>query len=531
MKRFALAVLLVLAAAPASRAQVYYEPIAADRQCQGGQCRPPLQPGIPGAPVVVAGPQQAAPVGPPRTPATYLTSDIPQWIVSASMRVSHPDVHPKTRQPCYAMGSGVVVSIDEQAGLVYVVTNKHVAPKKDQYWLDLPGGRQCSAVWVAVDPGGADLALLLTYVSKDLSAFVPVAEQAPAPGAAVWQVGYPGGKGPVQRKGTFTGAARVPRSSQAALWTTHGDSGSGIFEQATGRLVGLVYGGPHEPGGDPTWCVRHEDLVRFTAEFCFRQPKQSPQKPKAPDTFYPPQQPPAQQPPAQQPTQPTPIDEGLKAKLDALAKRLEDAHAKINAVAARAPVPGPQGQQGPQGPAGTPGNHGQNGPPGPEGKPAPLDKLHEAVAKAAEVDAKVGKVEAVIGPAAAVGGWLIPLLGLGPIGGVVGAALAGFMTLRRIRKTVSPLVQAANEAGAARQVGPSGPAQQPANVIVTETPPPAQTVRTEQHYVTVEGPNREAVADARAREELVKMYPGAAGYAAAHERLKQQILSGMDPAK
>ncbi len=246
-------------------------------QCPGGVCPPQARP-----PIVVGGyaPQQKQP---------QAQADVPAWIVAASVRVSRQGwkrdwsglAVNEQGLPIMMAGTGVIVQVDGASA--YIVTNRHVCPKDQAIKVAMPSGATLDAVWLGVDDV-ADLAAI--KIEGDAATpFVPLADGSPTKGAAVFQVGYPGGRGPVKRTGNYVGfnggTVGGAKVIEVKCWTDHGDSGSGVFAQDTGRLVALVWGGIDKT--DNTSCVGLDDLRRFTAK-CFqisagtgKQPAKQPQ--------------------------------------------------------------------------------------------------------------------------------------------------------------------------------------------------------------------------------------------------------------
>jgi hypothetical protein len=124
-----------------------------------------------------------------------------------------------------------------------------------------------------------------------------------------------------------------------------GDSGSGLFEAASGRLVGVVWGSSAE-GAAATGV---EDIQRFLAQRCSRWLGNSPSCPT--------------------PRQPQPISD-----LARLRTEIETLRRELTELKARPGVPGPAG------PKGDKGETGPSGPPGPPGTPGADGNLQQEVA-------------------------------------------------------------------------------------------------------------------------------------------------------
>lgn len=177
-------------------------------------------------------------------------------------------------------GSGVIVGLTQVQGgqEALVVTNRHVLPSPprqgERIGVTLPGDTQTvrTATWIAAD-ATADLAACVVLMPSGVRVpVVPLSAQRPAAGANVMQIGYPGMIGPRAHRGIVRGY-NGRTNTGANVWsltleTRSGDSGSGIFDSATGSLVGLVWGGDPTQQADTT-AVGLEDISRFI-ELCRR---------------------------------------------------------------------------------------------------------------------------------------------------------------------------------------------------------------------------------------------------------------------
>ena len=336
------------------------------------------------------GPQQYyQPIQPQQQPQRQPVN-VPDWILAASVKVTTPRWR----------GSGVVWHVAD--GKALVVTNKHVCPQAlDGINVHFRDGKKLVARWISAD-GTADLAML--EIAADASTkFVPVASAPPARGAPLWQIGYSNGGDPKQ--GQWLGAAGFRRYSGnvygASILVQPGDSGSGVYSQEEGRLIGLVYAtneGAKYRTPEIAWLVGHEDLARYCTA-CL-PPRQGPYyQPIYPQPPAPPKSqviPPPQNPvPPTNPYYPLPKEPLPPATLPDYGKAIADLQSQINAIKA---VPGPPGPAGPQGPKGDSGpdltpqlrelaiiiaamktemaqiKPGVQGPPGPAGPQGPAGK-------------------------------------------------------------------------------------------------------------------------------------------------------------
>lgn len=220
--------------------------------------------------------------------------------------------------------------------------------------------------------------------------WIPLAETHPTKGMAVWQVGYPGGRGPVKRSGVVNGynvSAEQSRGDARVFIPSYsiagGDSGSGVFLQSEKALCGVMWGQQEDWRGNPipggAAAVELKDVKRFYETTClpfFGRRRPPPKQPAPP-----------QQPPAMPPVTPPPGFDDARGAILKLQERLDE-------IAKAQKQPGPKGEAGPpgpQGPAGPPGPKGEAGPAGVQGQASPvspgLDPLRNEIAELrAELD-------------------------------------------------------------------------------------------------------------------------------------------------
>jgi S1-C subfamily serine protease len=346
---------------------------------------------------------------------------VPKHIVAASVRVTVD-----TGKGGWG-GSGVVYAVDPEKKLAYVVTNKHVCPSaaSGKIVVHIPDKGKWQAVFIAADDQ-ADLAVIaITYDHAYTPGPIPVADAAPAGGVAVYQVGYPLGIGPKQRKGHTVGYSGTVRNYvdswgyvfqaqplKAKVYLVrvpcdHGDSGSGIFRQSDGKLIAVLWGGAYD---DPhAYCVGTEDVKRFTDLCCGKIG-------------------------GKKPPVPTPgIGSDIIAGMQADIAKIK---ADLAAVAATAGQPGPEGKQGMPG---SPGPSGLPGAPGKDGK-AGVDGTHGQPGQpGAPVDtSRLDKIEAALGKLGDIGGAISPWLPAGAGAGGIGLVLAAISLLLHGRKSTAP---------------------------------------------------------------------------------------------
>lgn len=386
-----------------------WEPLS-PYQCQGGICPP--------------SPIYRPPQYQPQQPATQQQASVPKHLVLASCRIYLDGGRDPQNQHARKawMGSGTLIHVEN--GLGFIVTCKHVVPCNADNRNDVFDGKtpkliRCEfptedrqgsnfdAVCIGVDDV-ADLAFLAVR-ADGLPAPIPLADGQSTP-SALWQVGYPRGDGPRQRVGLWRGLNGTSGRAKiyaAQLRCINGDSGSGVFDQSTGSLCGVLWGGNQVPQGQESstsMLTGIEDIRRFTEKCLLVQginPK-SPSKP-APGTT-------PTAPPAANPTIP-PTTPGISAA-DAVTIKASIAtlESKLAALESRPSLPGPSGPAGPQGPAGKDGRDGADGkngakgdvgPQGQAGTPAPVEQIAAANATATAAHDKATKAQADAGTAAA----------------------------------------------------------------------------------------------------------------------------------
>lgn len=210
----------------------------------------------------------------------------------------------------------------------------------------------------------ADLAALV--VNRSIG-YLPVADQEPAAGTTVIQLGYPLGGNLVQRQGRAIGYQMVTRQDgrtvrawMASMQVQDGDSGSPVI--AGDRVVAIVW------GRSPAACVGTAELKAFT-DVCLglfrgRRRESPPQTTPAPGVPAPPS-----------PPSTGGGDGGLSARLDAMERRQAELQAMMQQLLARQPVAGPAGPPGRDGSDGKPGPAGRQGLPGKPGPGGPAGPI------------------------------------------------------------------------------------------------------------------------------------------------------------
>ena len=293
-------------------------------------------------------------------------------------------------------GSGTVFHVDAARGLGFVVTNHHVVPVRGEIVATFPSHEHFAGVLVATD-AKTDVSIFAIRASAS-TPFVPLAEASPSQGAQVWQVGYPHGRGPVQRSGRSRGVVgrrsfqrltdgiSEMRAEVLGLELTiqPGDSGSGVFD-AQGKLCGMCWGG----GGPYSAAVQVEDiwdLIEETSCIGLRRPgRRQPVQPQRPSPMPVPRDPP----PIPQPEVPRMPPADYSKEIQGLVVAVADLKKSIETLKL---APGPQGPPGPDGRAGEPG---AQGPPGPKGLPGPQGPAGSAASTAAlqaQIDLLKGQV-------------------------------------------------------------------------------------------------------------------------------------------
>lgn len=244
-------------------------------------------------------------------------TSIPPQVVAASVRV----------QQGPASGSGTVVQVTADR-LALVLTCRHVVAGGAQpVRVTFAAGETYEGVFLAADEH-ADLAAVAVALRREhAAAAAPLAATAARSGEVCWQVGYPGGRGPVVRQGPVRDTGLVSAAGVPVLGTGFpvqpGDSGSGLVRVADGALVGVVWGSsPEGAAATPLPAVE-----RFLSRAC---PRWCPPRP---------------------PAVPRPAD----GELAALRGELAWLRTELEQLRQRPGPPGPRGERGPPGEPGPPG--------------------------------------------------------------------------------------------------------------------------------------------------------------------------------
>lgn len=284
-------------------------------------------------------------------PWVALLSLLPGSIQGATVAEATALIHCETG----AAGSAVHV---EYAGRRVLLTNRHVVDRSRLATLHFPSGRTYRGVVAAIDSTGVDLALVDAPCAGEPC--VRLSDRPPRVGESIWLVGYPAGRGPTSRRGSFRGWAMGDQVTDVPV--TGGDSGGGLF-LTDGTLAGLTarYQGQASSGcgQGPT----HTQLACFLRVQCGPSgcPPPRYQSPApGPSPFDPRIQSPSPR------TDPTPRPDRADDLAD-LRKRLDDAISRLEQSAGKPGPkggPGKNGQDGRPGPPGPPGKDGAPGPPG-----------------------------------------------------------------------------------------------------------------------------------------------------------------------
>ena len=278
---------------------------------------------------------------------------LPDWIVNSSVRVRTGN----------SGGSGTVVEINREDETFIVITNRHVCPQPGApVRVFFPDGRNVAGVSLGPDDK-ADLACLEMH--GQASNYVPLAEASPKNQTGIYQCGYPSGKGPIQRQGYALGMHSYSRTAwnlDLQCVSYYGDSGSGIFRQTDGRLIGVLWGGADGSSSSAVpveYC--HGFLKRMRERIQARRDARSKiRRPGSPGIIPPPKgadsqcPPPPIQPPQPPYAPPTPAPPGNPylpgnpglADLEAKVAMLKQ---EVDCLKYRPGTPGPVGPQGPKG--------------------------------------------------------------------------------------------------------------------------------------------------------------------------------------
>lgn len=243
----------------------------------------------------------------------------------------------------YAAGSGTVVHVEN--GYACALTCGHVfrdersrQMRSGQLSVIEPGGKPRYAVFLGIDPR-TDLAAVW-YVASEQTQAVSLTDSETAPGAAVFQLGYPMGhprSGPPHyRTGAYQG--QEPNGElRFTFLPVSGDSGGGIYRAQDGKLLAVVSkrAYPDRPYG---WGTGNggADVQRFLEETCLpwirRIRDGQPPQPSGPQQPRPGSGPGSNPVPAG-PAQPGGLGSGAAptSTADARLKALEEAQASLQA--------------------------------------------------------------------------------------------------------------------------------------------------------------------------------------------------------
>lgn len=105
--------------------------------------------------------------------------------------------------------------------------------------LTLKDGRKFGVTSTVVEEN-ADIAWLVTDSQPDEMPYAVIAAKNPAPGTAIWHMGYGVDKPGNREEGRTVSFADENNQLEMELSVSSGDSGSGIFRKDTGELVAVV---------------------------------------------------------------------------------------------------------------------------------------------------------------------------------------------------------------------------------------------------------------------------------------------------
>lgn len=167
-----------------------------------------------------------------------LHAQVPDWAKAATVRVSNWN-----RGNSGDGGSGTICHYDPETGKAYVLTCRHVVPGSGLGPVQVTCANGLVKEAVYLGAGQADVSVL-EIDGRGLSTYIPVSDtiQQDLP---VVQVGWGGGHRQ-ERSGKIAGVhllrARNQQSYACSFPVISGDSGSGVFDPASKRLVGVVWG-------------------------------------------------------------------------------------------------------------------------------------------------------------------------------------------------------------------------------------------------------------------------------------------------
>ena len=372
-----------------------------------------------------------------------------------------------------------------------MITNAHVVGYSPVVNVDWPGLGTYSGNVINRDRD-RDLAAILVVTSKVMPS-VRLSSTHPTRGLRIVQIGYPLGKGPAAKIGQVDGYDGVKgfgkRNMLLSFNTIDGDSGSGVFDRSTQKVVGIVWG--KTMGGSFAGnglAVELEDVRKFT-ETCFlkRPWLKRPQQPADPPIYWPP------------PVNPSPD------KINDLDGKLSDIEKQIEALRKLRDEMGDLAK-------------GLSEPP-----TAPKKSVPDSSDKK-PLDRKIAIVKEVAGFSWP---WILGALGIG-VGGGAGIPLVikgvSALVRRRVKVSGTPDDKLAALKDSIERLVKSRVEQSPKPATApTSSSEPKQT---DMKFVPYEGGNDELEALNEAMEKIVHDFPGTVGTLEQLRSYAKQILSG-----
>jgi hypothetical protein len=283
-------------------------------------------------------------------------------------------------------GSGTIFEVNQEHGVAFVVTNRHVVGTREPSKLVVTRtGGQTYYGKVVARSTTADLGIIAIAADLDMPS-IPLADASPAHGTQVWEVGWSTSP-PSRRAGQIRSQGK---SLTFSFIVNPGDSGSGVFRAGSAgpELCAVVWGKSPYAIAVPVEEV-HRLLEEETCKrwILGRRNKQQPRRPgpgPGPGPSLPDILPPRNNEPGPGPAPAPPLDfSALKEQLGKLAFDLEAL--KKSGTAGPVGPAGKNGADGKAGPAGPPGPAGPAGPPGKDGASAPAELQTRVQALEAQV--------------------------------------------------------------------------------------------------------------------------------------------------
>lgn len=192
----------------------------------GGRLVPPAQPQPP--PIVVPVPPVTPPVvplppNPPPPPKAETVKAIVKWRTGNT--------------GCTA----TIIGPRRADGKMDIFTAAHCTGRVGSKATIVTHDNKSYSVTVVVRESASDIAWAVTDEAVDLP-YALLATKLPEPGARIWHQGWGVNKPGNRETGTVVGVSSDDLMLLMNIYFSSGDSGSGVFDEATGLVVSTVYG-------------------------------------------------------------------------------------------------------------------------------------------------------------------------------------------------------------------------------------------------------------------------------------------------